>query len=67
VHINGFNLVTYLTGKEPRSPRKGFFYFDDDGNMVALRFKEFPPRQKAASFTFEQASDSMESVAAGNK
>ena len=128
-------------GKEPKSPRKGFFYFDDDGNMVALRFdnwkmvfleqrcqgtlriwgepftvlrmpklfnlrtdpferadvtsntyydwfmwkgymlmaaqtlavefmktfKEFPPRQKAASFTIEQASDKLETVAAGNK
>jgi arylsulfatase A-like enzyme len=140
VHIDGFNLVPYLTGKEPKSPRKGFFYFDDDGNMVALRFdnwklvfleqrcqgtlriwaepftvlrtpklfnlrtdpyeraditsntyydwflwkaymivaaqaiavefmstfKEFPPRQKAASFTIQQASDKMETVAAGS-
>jgi arylsulfatase A-like enzyme len=141
VHIDGFNLLPYLTGKEAKSPRKGFFYFDDDGNMVALRFdnwklvfleqrcagtlriwaepftvlrtpklfnlrtdpyeraditsntyydwflskaymmmaaqalvadftmtfKEFAPRQKAASFTIQQASETMETVASGNK
>ena len=38
VHIDGYNLLPYLTGKEKKSPRKGFFYFDDDGNLVALRF-----------------------------
>ena len=38
VHLDGFNLVPYLTGKEDKSPRKGFIYFDDDGNLVAARF-----------------------------
>jgi len=38
VHIDGYNLLPYLTGKEPKSPRPGFIYFDDDGNLVALRF-----------------------------
>ena len=38
VHIDGYNLVPYLTGKEKKSPRQGFIYFDDDGNLVALRF-----------------------------
>jgi hypothetical protein len=28
----------YLTGKEEKSPRKGFIYFSDDGDLVALRF-----------------------------
>jgi arylsulfatase len=133
VHIDGFNLVPYLTGKEKESPRKGFFYFSDDGDLLGLRydnwkicfleqrcpgtlriwaepftklrvpkifnlrtdpyeraditsnsyyswfldndflvfaaqpmvgqfmatFKDFPPRQKAASFTVEQAHDAM--------
>src|SRR5580698_95526 len=141
VHLDGFNLVPYLTGKEAKSPRKGFFYFDDDGNMVAVRFdnwklvfleqrcegtlriwaepftvlrvpklfnlrtdpferadvtsntyyewfvdldfialaaqplvaqfmatfKEFPPRQKSASFTIEQAHDKMAAAASGGK
>ena len=38
VHLDGYNLVPYLTGEEPRSPRKGFIYFSDDGDLVALRF-----------------------------
>lgn len=38
VHIDGYNLLPYLTGKEEKSPRKGFMYFDDDGQVVALRF-----------------------------
>ncbi len=139
VHIDGYNLLPYLTGREKKSPRSGFIYFDDDGDLVALRFdnwkivfmeqrregtlgvraepfvalrvpklynlrtdpferaditsntyydwflhhdyiifaaqqivgqfmetfKEFPPRQKAASFTIEQASEKMSSVASG--
>jgi arylsulfatase A-like enzyme len=139
VHIDGYNLLPYLTGKEKKSPRPGFIYFDDDGNLVALRygnwkvvfmeqrcegtmriwaepfvvlrvpkvynlrtdpferaditsnsyynwlidhspqiqagvavvqpflesFKEFPPRQKAASFTLDQALDKMATATAG--
>jgi arylsulfatase len=38
VHIDGLNLLPYLTGKEKKSPRQGFIYFDDDGNLVALRY-----------------------------
>src|SRR6185369_5174294 len=136
VHIDGYNLLPYLTGKEKKSPREGFVYFDDDGNLVALRyhnwkavfmeqrlagtlgvwaepfiplripklfnlrtdpferaditsntywdwylskcytimgaqgiveaflktFKEFPPRQKAASFTIDQAMEKMQAA-----
>ena len=38
VHIDGYNLLPYLTGEEERSPRQGFIYFSDDGDLVALRF-----------------------------
>jgi arylsulfatase len=38
VHIDGFNFLPYLTGKEKESPRKGFFYFSDDGDLLGLRF-----------------------------
>ena len=38
VHIDGYNLLPYLTGKVDKSPRPGFIYFDDDGNLVAVRF-----------------------------
>jgi len=141
VHIDGYNLLPYLTGKENKSPRPGLIYFDDDGNLVAMRynnwkmvfmeqrcegtlkiwlepftplrcpklynlrtdpferaditsntyfdwylskaymimaaqamvgkfletFKDFPPRQKAASFTIDQALEKMASAAAGGK
>jgi arylsulfatase A-like enzyme len=133
VHIDGYNLLPYLSGKEKKWPRDVFFYFSDDGDLLALRynnwklvfleqrcpgtlavwanpfthlrvpkifnlrtdpfefaditsntyydwllehaymivpaqkavaefmatFKDFPPRQKAASFTVEQASEEM--------
>jgi arylsulfatase len=139
VHIDGFNLLPYLTGEEDTGPRKGFVYFSDDGDVLALRFdnwklvfmeqrvtgtlqiwmepfvplrvpklfnlrtdpyeraditsntyfefiienaylvfagttlitefletfKEFPPRQKAASFTIDQAMEKMERSLAG--
>ena len=38
VHIDGYNLLDFLTKKGVRSPRKGFVYFNDDGDVVALRF-----------------------------
>jgi arylsulfatase len=38
VHIDGYNLLPYLTGQEETSPRKGLIYFDDDGNCVAVRY-----------------------------
>ncbi len=139
VHIDGYNLLPYLTGKAQSSPRQGFIYFSDDGDLVAIRFqnwkcvfmeqrcegtlriwaepfttlrvpklfnlrtdpferaditsntywdwymykaymimaaqalvtpflatfKEFPPRQKAASFTIDQAMDKMTTALAG--
>ncbi|HEU4997666.1 MAG TPA: arylsulfatase [Lapillicoccus sp.] len=38
VHIDGYNLLPYLTGEEEKSPRKGLVYFSDDGDCLALRF-----------------------------
>jgi arylsulfatase A-like enzyme len=141
VHLDGYNLLPYLTGQEKKSPRKGFIYFDDDGNLVALRldnwkvvfmeqlvqgtlriwaepftplripklynlrtdpferadvtsntyhewflrhgymalaaqaivapfletFKQFPPRQKAASFTIDQALEKMSAAASAGR
>ena len=139
VHIDGYNLLPFLTKEGERSPRKGFIYFSDDGDVVGVRFdnwkvvfmeqrltgtlgvwaepftplrlpklfnlrtdpyeraditsntywdwvfrkgylvlaassvvgefmktfKAFPPRQKAASFTIEQANDKMAAAAGG--
>jgi arylsulfatase A-like enzyme len=38
VHVDGFNLLDFLTKEGVRSPRQGFIYFDDDGDLVALRY-----------------------------
>ena len=38
VHLDGYDLLPYLTGQEKKSPRPSFIYFDDDGNLVALRY-----------------------------
>jgi arylsulfatase len=139
VHIDGFNLLPFLTKEGERSPRKGFMYFSDDGDLLGVRFdnwkvvfmeqrlqgtlgvwaepfvalrlpklfnlrtdpferaditsnsywdwvftnaalvlaatdlvsqflatfKEFPPRQKAASFTIDQAMEKMETAMSG--
>jgi arylsulfatase A-like enzyme len=141
VHIDGYNLVPFLAGAQESSPRPGFIYFSDDGDLVALRFdnwkivfmeqrfpgtlriwaepfvplrlpkifnlrtdpyeraditsntyydwfvdhdyialaaqaivtpfletfKEFPPRQKAASFTIDQALEKMNEAMGGGK
>ena len=33
--------MPYLTGQVEKSPRRGFFYFNDDGDLVALRFENW--------------------------
>ena len=38
VHLDGYNFLPYLTGQTKESPRKEFFYFSDDGQLVALRY-----------------------------
>jgi arylsulfatase len=37
VHLDGYNLMPFLSGKEKESPRKGFLYWSDDGDLMALR------------------------------
>lgn len=41
VHLDGYNLLPYLTGKETKSPRNEIFYFSDDGNLTALRYNDW--------------------------
>jgi arylsulfatase len=38
VHLDGFNLVPYLTGAAPKSPRESFLYVNDDQQLTALRY-----------------------------
>jgi arylsulfatase len=40
VHLDGYNVMDALAGKTP-SPRHEFFYFNDDGSLVALRYDQW--------------------------
>jgi arylsulfatase len=37
-HIDGFNLLPYLTGQEEKSPRKMFVYLSDDNDVLGVRY-----------------------------
>ena len=37
VHIDGYNLIPFLKGEVKENPRKGFLYWSDDGDLMALR------------------------------
>ncbi|MDX1383445.1 MAG: arylsulfatase, partial [Thermoanaerobaculia bacterium] len=37
-HIDGYDLLDYLTGAADESPRKEFIYVNDDGQVVAMRY-----------------------------
>ena len=37
VHIDGYNLLPFLKGEVKKSPREGFLYWSDDGDLMALR------------------------------
>ena len=38
VHLDGYNLVPYLTGKVDKSPREAFIYCNDDQQLTGLRY-----------------------------
>ncbi|MEW6439812.1 MAG: arylsulfatase [bacterium] len=38
VHLDGYNLLPALKGEAKEWPRKEFFYFSDDGDLMALRY-----------------------------
>ena len=44
VHIDGFNLMPYLMGEVEHSPRRGFFYFNDDAQLVGDALRELEDR-----------------------
>ncbi|HTJ10026.1 MAG TPA: arylsulfatase [Candidatus Binataceae bacterium] len=41
VHLDGYNLLPYLTGETKDGPRKFFFYISDDGDILALRMGDW--------------------------
>jgi arylsulfatase A-like enzyme len=38
IHLDGYNLLPYLTGQGKKSPRLEYFYFSDDGDLTGLRY-----------------------------
>jgi len=40
-HIDGYNMLDYLTGTSAESPRKAFIYVNDDGDIVAVRHDDW--------------------------
>ncbi len=41
VHIDGVNMIPYLTGETKESSRSHFFYVSDDGGIMALRLGDY--------------------------
>jgi arylsulfatase len=40
-HPDGYDLTAYLSGQVKESPRKEFFYVNDDGQIVAMRYSDW--------------------------
>ena len=40
-HIDGYNMLDYLSGTTEKSPREGFIYVNDDGDIVAIRWNDW--------------------------
>jgi arylsulfatase len=52
-HLDGYNFLPYLTGKEKRGPRREFYYWTDDGAMAGVRYNDWKVvfmEQRAHSF-----------------
>jgi len=41
VHLDGHNLVPFLSGEDEVSPREGFLYWSDDGDLMAIRVHQW--------------------------
>jgi arylsulfatase len=41
VHIDGYNMLPYLSGETEESPRHFFFYISDDGDILAIRMDDY--------------------------
>ncbi|CAN5514475.1 arylsulfatase [soil metagenome] len=38
VHLDGYNMLPLLTGETTKNPRESFMYFNDDAQLVAVRY-----------------------------
>ncbi len=41
VHLDGYNMLPHLTGKEKEGRRHELFYFSDDGDLTAMRYDDW--------------------------
>ncbi len=41
VHLDGYNFLPHLTGQQEKGPRDEVFYFSDDGDLTALRYRDW--------------------------
>jgi arylsulfatase len=41
VHLDGYNFLPLLTGESDAAPRDEIFYFSDDGDLTALRYRDW--------------------------
>ncbi|WP_341679232.1 arylsulfatase [Niveibacterium sp. SC-1] len=41
IHLDGYNQLDLLTGKTKKGAREEFFYFNDDADLVAMRFGDW--------------------------
>jgi arylsulfatase len=41
VHLDGYNFRPFFEGKEPAGPRKEIYYFDQAGNLNAVRYLDW--------------------------
>ena len=43
VHLDGYNQLPLLLGQTTKSARDEFYYFDDDADLVAMRYDQLLP------------------------
>lgn len=41
VHLDGYNFMPFFSGKEKKSPRDSIMYFDQGGNLNAIRWNDW--------------------------
>jgi len=41
VHLDGYNFLPHLIGNQPKGSRDEIFYFTDDGDLSALRYRDW--------------------------
>ena len=41
VHLDGYNLIPFFKGEVKQSPRQEFLYWNDDGELVAIRVRDW--------------------------